>query len=83
MVDIKEQSESRAVTESNTKISAPEAATAQLESGIHADAPQTPNPFRAKSLARASRKSRFPATRKTDDLSFVMDFPSQVAQLGL
>src|ERR1700676_508260 len=82
MLDIKEQSERRAVTESRTKTSAPDVATAESESGIHAVAPQTLKPFLAKSLARASRKRRFPATKKTDDLSFGMNSPSKDIQLG-
>src|SRR6267143_3157822 len=73
---INAQSDSRAVTESKIKTSAPDAPTEEVVSGRQEEAPHTlKSPLLLRSLARASRSRRFPATKKTEDALFGMWLP--------
>ena len=74
--EIKEQSESRAVSESRITMSVSAAATAATVSGRRGETPQIAKfPLFSRSFVSDSRNKRFPATKKTDGLLINRSLP--------
>src|ERR1700730_16349975 len=74
--EIRAQSDSRAVTESRIKTSAPEEPTEEVVPATQGETPHTlKSPLLLRSFVRASRNRRFPATKNTEDLLSVIFLP--------